>query len=180
MSEQPNTTPELISLLNNGKRLFEIEKYPDAIAQLQQAQILANSSNNSQTALGGEIQIWLANAYDAIGETKRAIAICQKLINHSDPTINKQANFLISIFSAPEINKLENVTSTLPPLAMDRSQAPKSFNASQLSSDPANKATDRLTTENRDPLKQNYLLIWFLITLTGIIILSLSAILLKI
>ncbi len=175
----PELIPEVISeLLNNGKKLFEVERYTEAIAQLEQAKILINP----QTTLGGEVQIWLANAYDAIGETKRAIAICRKLTNHSDPTINKQANYLISIFSAPELSELENVTSTLPNLTnLDRSVdvylSPKSFTASKLSSNDSSKAIASPTSQVLAPVRQNYLSIWLLITLAGIIILSSLAIL---
>jgi len=121
-------------LLNEAKSLFESEQYLKAIALLNQAQI----STSPETMVGGEIQIWLANTYDALSQTESAIAICQKLISHSDPVIAKQADYLLSIFSAPLINKLADVTSTLPDLTNLEASNSKSFTAS-MPIDTANK-----------------------------------------
>jgi tetratricopeptide (TPR) repeat protein len=98
--------------LEQGKALFEREKYLEAIAQLEQAQELVDF----QSALGGEVQIWRANTYDVIGKTAVAIAICQKLAHHPDSQIVKQATYLVTIFSAIDLSQLEDVTSTFPNL----------------------------------------------------------------
>lgn len=115
-------------LLEQSKTLFEREKYLEAIAHLEQAQELVEP----QLALGGEVQIWRANTYDVMGKTAMAIAICQKLINHPDPEIVKQANYLVTIFSAIDLSQLEDVNSTFPNLnKVQISVLPKSFSGTK-------------------------------------------------
>jgi len=155
-------------LLDKGKKLFELEKYPEAVAQLHQAQILVSPDS----ALGGEVQIWLANTYDVMGDTAMAIAICQKLINHEDLAIAKQANFLVNIFSAPELAPLQNVTSTLPNL----NPSPQSFaignspkrNTKENSNSNLSKSISNPTSD-QNSVNPNYLKIRILICLSILI-----------
>lgn len=161
--------------LENGKKLFEKEKYKDAITQLEQAQILIATdlaSSSAKLYLEGEIQIWLANTYDVLGDTTRAIAICQKLTDYKDPNIAKQANYLLTIFSAPPISKLEDVTSTLPNLQnLDRSEAPKSFSSSKLSENNSDQMIAANALKDQTPRQTNNLLIWLaIITFSAIAI----------
>jgi len=163
MSQAPNLNPSEFSdlqLLDRAKKLFEAEQYSAAKAQLEQAQILTSS----ETAIGGEIQIWLANTYDALGNVELAIAICTKLINHSNPVISKQADYLLSIFSAPPISKLEDVTSSLPDLTNLEASNSKSFTAATPTDGANNKNSQpqSLAVEpkiEQNPVRQN-LILW--------------------
>ena len=62
-------------LYQEGVSNFENGNYQKSIALLERARALAVV----ETTLGGEILIWLANAYDAVGKTEEAIAICRGL-----------------------------------------------------------------------------------------------------
>jgi tetratricopeptide (TPR) repeat protein len=164
--------------LENGKKLFEKEKYKEAIAQLEKAQLLIAPDlalSSAKLYLEGEIQIWLANTYDVLGDITRAISICQKLTDYKDPNIAKQANYLLTIFSAPPLSKLEDVTSTLPNLQnLDRSQSPKSFSSSQLSENNSDQAIAATALKDQVPMQTNNLLIWLAIITFSAIAISLG------
>ncbi|AFY74492.1 hypothetical protein Syn7502_02520 [Synechococcus sp. PCC 7502] len=141
MSSEPDLTdpnPNASDLLAKGKTLFELERYKDAISQFKQAELITSPSS----VLGGEVRIWLANAYDVLGETNVAIAICQNLTDHTDPTIVNQAHYLISIFSALPLRPVSS-SFTLPNL--EQASTPKlsgssinSLNSSTNSHSPTN------------------------------------------
>jgi tetratricopeptide (TPR) repeat protein len=164
--------------LENAKKLFERERYKEAIAHLEQAQILIAtdlSLSSAKLYLEGEVQIWLANTYDVLGDTTRAIAICQKLTDYKDSNIAKQANYLLTIFSAPPLSKLEDVTSTLPNLNnLDRSQVPKSFSSSKLLENSSDQAIASNTLKDQPSQQTNNLLIWLTITTFSAIAISLG------
>jgi tetratricopeptide (TPR) repeat protein len=91
---------------------FENGSYQAAIAKLEQA----NKAIEPLSIQGGEIQIWLANGYDAVGRTMEAIAICEKLKNHPDRQIRKSAAFVQEIISAPKLSPIENGIVKIPSL----------------------------------------------------------------
>jgi tetratricopeptide (TPR) repeat protein len=168
--DQNSQNQNLVSateFLENGKKLFQKEKYKEAIAQLEQAQLLIAPDlalSSAKLYLEGEIQIWLANTYDVLGDTTSAIAICQKLTEYKDPNIAKQANYLLTIFSATPLSQLEDVTSTLPNLQnLDRSQSPKSFSSSKLSENNSDQAIATNILKDQAPQQANNLLIWLAI-----------------
>jgi len=156
--------------LENGKNLFAKERYRDAIIQLEKAYLLITSDSTSSyqnLALEGEIQIWLANTYDVLGETSRSIAICQKLIEGKDPNVAKQANYLLTIFSAPPLSQLEDVISTLPNLNNLVTNYAKSLGSSKSKSQSLENNSKSSISANdpsgQVPVKTNNLLIWLAI-----------------
>lgn len=137
---------------------FERGDYQGAIAQFQQAL----SGVNEKTQIGGEIQIWLANAYDAVGNSTEAIALCRRLKNHSDRDVRKSANYVLGILSAPQLNQLKDVVSKIPSLqSLDASDSPSAL--------PSSKSTVNLKpeqeplppgTDNSESQLQNSWFIW--------------------
>jgi|GEM_PF-1917494 tetratricopeptide (TPR) repeat protein len=165
MQEPPEDDLSLAAeLVDRGKTLFELEKYTEAIAQFEQAQrLIFQHPFATQLSLGGEVQIWLANTYDVLGETQRAIAICQSILQHPDRQISKQANFLVSIFSALELKPVADVTLTLPNLAnIDKSRLTKSYSShnhsENLSKNAPKAAIAPIASSHPHNLK--YFLIW--------------------
>ncbi|NKB18722.1 MAG: tetratricopeptide repeat protein [Pseudanabaena sp. CRU_2_10] len=76
MEENSSSTEKTYQeIFQAGIFSFERGDYQGAIAQFQQAL----SGVNEKTQIGGEIQIWLANAYDAVGNSTEAIALCRRL-----------------------------------------------------------------------------------------------------
>ena len=97
-------------LYQEGVSNFESGNYQQAIALLERARALAIL----ESRLGGDILIWLANSYDAIGKTEEAIAMCRSLKKHPVGDIRKSAKYMLGILTAPPLSKLEGVTSEVP------------------------------------------------------------------
>jgi outer membrane protein assembly factor BamD (BamD/ComL family) len=107
-------------LYQKGISDFESGNYQQAIALLERARALVIA----ETILGGEILIWLANAYDAAGKTEEAIALCRHLKKHPTGSIRKSARYMLGILTAPQLSKLEGVVSEVPILeSPDRYQS---------------------------------------------------------
>ncbi len=120
MSEEINVEHIASELYQEGVSNFEGGNYQQAIAILERARALAIL----ETTLGGEILIWLANAYDAVGKTEDAIAICRNLKKHPINSVRKSARYMLSILTAPQLSKLEGVVSEVPILdSRDRYQS---------------------------------------------------------
>ncbi len=97
-------------LYQEAVRNFESGNYQQVIALLERARALAIW----ETGLGGDISIWLANSYDAVGKTDDAIALCRSLSKHPVGKVRKSARYMLGIFTAPQLSKLEGVVSEVP------------------------------------------------------------------
>ncbi|TYQ25669.1 hypothetical protein PseudUWO311_14500 [Pseudanabaena sp. UWO311] len=97
-------------LYQEGVSNFENGNYQQSIALLERARALAVL----ETTLGGEILVWLANAYDAVGKTEEAVAICRSLKKHPVNSVRKSARYMLGILTAPQLSKLEGVVSEVP------------------------------------------------------------------
>ncbi len=95
-----------------GQAAFERGSYREAVEFFEQAVKLAAAS----TALGGEIQTWLVNAYSAVGRDADAIALCQVLARHPDLDTRKQGKNLLYILQAPQLKRPTNWTIQIPDL----------------------------------------------------------------
>lgn len=125
-------------LYQKGVSSFESGNYQQAIALLDRARALAIL----ETTLGGEILIWLANAYDAIGKTEEAIALCRSLKKHPVNSVRKSARYMLGILTAPQLSKLEGVVSEVPIL-----QSPDSYQSKPV-------AKSNTTTNNQKPFRE--------------------------
>jgi tetratricopeptide (TPR) repeat protein len=107
-------TSELIQqYYQSGKDAFERGHYRQAIETLEKACSLVNRSS----ALGGEIQMWLLTAYQAAGKLEEAIALCQTVSRHPDPTTAKQGRRLLYILKAPRLKMRPEWITPIPDLA---------------------------------------------------------------
>ncbi len=84
---------------NTGKAAFESGQYGKSVQQLERACALVNR----QSPLGGEMQMWLVTAYEAAGQTRAAIALCQRLGQHPSLETRKQSRRLLAILEAPKL-----------------------------------------------------------------------------
>jgi tetratricopeptide (TPR) repeat protein len=106
-------TPEFEQNYQAGKDAFERGEYRLSVQYLEAAsQQVARSSR-----LGGEVQMWLVNAYEAKGMREKAIALCQELTVHPNPKIAKQASNLLYILQAPKLNRPQEWMTEIPDLA---------------------------------------------------------------
>ncbi len=110
MSEEINVEQIATELYQEGVSNFEGGSYQQAIALLERARDLSIL----ETVLGGEICIWLANAYDAAGRTDEAIALCRSFKKHPVNDVRKSARYMLGILTAPPLSKLEGVVSEVP------------------------------------------------------------------
>jgi tetratricopeptide (TPR) repeat protein len=135
-----------------GQDAFERGNYRESVEYFEKAVDLARAA----TPLGGEIQTWLVNAYNAVGRPTDAIALCEKLTIHPDTEVRKQAKNLLYILKAPQLKRpgnwmtkipdlgaiadndsqpLTNVTYTVPPKAPPRQRSepePEPIDPSQI------------------------------------------------
>ena len=121
-------------LYQEGVSNFENGNYQQSIALLERARALAVV----ETTLGGEILIWLANAYDAVGKTEEAIAICRGLKKHPVNSVRKSARYMLGILTAPQLSKLEGVVSEVPIL-----QSPDTYQSKPVARSKSSGDTER-------------------------------------
>lgn len=109
-----------------GRDAFERGRYGDAVRSLERANALVSPGSR----FGGEVQIWLATAYEAAGQRSEAIALCANLSRHPDPDTRKQSRRLKFILEAPALSKRKEWLVEIP----DMSQLEDSDPSNQLGS----------------------------------------------
>jgi hypothetical protein len=95
-----------------GQDAFDRGNYRIAVGHFEKAASLAKGA----TPLGGEIQMWLVNAYTAVGRQADATALCEKLMRHPDTEIRRQAKNLLYILKAPQLKRPGNWMTQIPDL----------------------------------------------------------------
>ncbi|MGY6530473.1 MAG: tetratricopeptide repeat protein [Cyanobacterium sp.] len=103
---------EFTKRYSQGKSAFECGQYRQSVKYLEDACKLV--SLNSR--LGGEVQMWLVNAYQAVGDGKSAIALCQNLCTHPHVDTKIQAQRLLYILQAPELQRPKEWMTEIPDL----------------------------------------------------------------
>ena len=104
-----------------GKIAFEKGEYRQSVQYLEEATELINATSR----LGGEAQIWLVTAYQAMGKEQDAIALCQTLTTHPHLNIRQQAQNLLYILKAPQLKRPKEWMSEIPDLANTSEGKPK-------------------------------------------------------
>ncbi|NJK39583.1 MAG: tetratricopeptide repeat protein [Oscillatoriales cyanobacterium RM2_1_1] len=87
-----------------GRAAFEAGRYRQAVIHLEAAQ----AQVQRDSPLGGEIQLWLATAYQALGREPEAVALCRQLTKHSQITTRKQARRLLEVLESPVLSNNAN------------------------------------------------------------------------
>lgn len=95
-----------------GKKAFECGKYRISLENFEKAIPLINDSSR----LGGEVKMWLVNAYLVNDKLEEAIALCEKLIKHPHPLIRQQSKDLLYIIKAPQLKRPKEWMSEIPDL----------------------------------------------------------------
>lgn len=83
----------------SGRDAFERGRYREAIDQLQEVVELVGKG----TQLGGQAQVWLVSSLEAVERRQEAIALCDILTRHPDPTTRTEARRLLYILKAPRL-----------------------------------------------------------------------------
>ncbi len=108
----PKNKAQAEEALQLGQRFFERGRYRKAIEQFQQALNLSNPMG----AKGGEVQMWLVNAYIAAGDDEAGLALCRKLILHPDLDTKQQSKRLLYILEAPALEMKPEWVTKIPDL----------------------------------------------------------------
>jgi outer membrane protein assembly factor BamD (BamD/ComL family) len=138
-------------LYQEGVSNFENGNYQQSIVLLERARALADL----ETTLGGEILVWLANAYDAVGKTEEAVAICRSLKKHPVNSVRKSARYMLGILTAPQLSKLEGVVSEVPILQSPDTYQSKPVARSKSSGDKEQKPFREVSLEKPNTNSSN-------------------------
>jgi tetratricopeptide (TPR) repeat protein len=96
----------------SGQAAFENGEYRIAVEYFQKA--IALVSRNSR--LGGEAQVWLVTAYEALGDRTAAINLCKQLTKHPHLETKKQGKRLLYILEAPQLVRPQSWMTEIPDL----------------------------------------------------------------
>jgi tetratricopeptide (TPR) repeat protein len=96
----------------SGQIAFERGEYRQAVGYF----LAAIAQVQPNTPIGGEIQIWLATAYEAAGEIPEAKALCQKLSNHPNLDTRQASKRMLYIMQAPELTRRDEWLIKIPDL----------------------------------------------------------------
>lgn len=96
-----------------GQTAFERGNYREAVSYFERGTALASGT----TPLGGELQLWLVNAYAAANRPEDAIALCEKLTRHPDLDTRKEGKRLLYILKAPRLRLKAEWRTEIPDLS---------------------------------------------------------------
>ncbi|HEY9889633.1 MAG TPA: hypothetical protein V6D02_14605, partial [Candidatus Obscuribacterales bacterium] len=92
------------------------------------------------TSLGGNIQLWLMNAYSAAGRQGDAIALGEKLATHPDYDVRKQGKRVLEILQAPQLKRRADWLTPIPDLSDLADNPDATFTLRQYDGPPKAKA----------------------------------------
>jgi tetratricopeptide (TPR) repeat protein len=96
----------------SGQIAFERGAYRQAVSSF----LAAMAQVQPNTKLGGEVQIWLATAYEAAGQIQEAKALCQKLASHPNLDTRQASKRMLYIMQAPELVRKDEWLTKIPDL----------------------------------------------------------------
>ncbi len=95
-----------------GKSAFERGEYRLAVSYL----LVAVTQVQTNTRLGGEVQVWLVTALEANGQIAEATALCQKLLSHPSLETRQATKRLLYIMQAPALLRRDEWMTKIPDL----------------------------------------------------------------
>ena len=104
-----------------GQAAFEQGRYRLSIQNFEEAQKFTSPYGR----VGGEVKMWLVNAYQAVGEEDKAIELCEKLVANSYGETKRQAQKLLYIIKAPKLERPKEWMTEIPNLDNVNENTPK-------------------------------------------------------
>jgi tetratricopeptide (TPR) repeat protein len=153
----------------NGKVAFENGKYRQAVEELQKACALLERNSR----LGGEVQIWLATAYEASGQNQQAIELCEQLKRHPYPETSKEAKRLQYILKAPKLERPKEWMTEIPDLATLSDQSKIRLAASPKKSKARSEVEEMEFIDLSQVNTQDNRFIWLALIVVGVTVISL-------
>ncbi len=151
-----------------GRDLLERGQYRLSVQNLEEATELVNLSSR----IGGEVQMWLVTAYQAVGRVQDAIALCQTLTRHPNPEIRKQSQGVLYILQAPQLKRPEEWMVKIPDSDAENQKKPQ-----YISSKPTNKIPEKPSIVSEDLSQMNTQDNYFIWVVLGFLLLILGGIL---
>jgi len=150
-----------------GRVAFENGQYREAIENLEKASALLTRN----TRLGGEVQIWLATAYEAAGRNEEAIALCKQLQRHPHSETSKQARRLLYILQAPKLKRPSEWMTEIPDLgALSDNESKMRLAANPTKSSTKKKPAEPEFVDLSQVNTKDNRFIWVAITAIGVIL----------
>lgn len=146
-----------------GKNALERGKYRLSIENLEKALEIVGFASR----LGGDTQILLVTAYQAIGNRDKAIALCQELTTHPNTTTRKKAQDVLYIIQAPELKRPESWMSKIPDLSQSEQTKPKYVTAKKSSRSYQKKVEPEIDLSQVETEDNKFL--WFALILTALV-----------
>jgi tetratricopeptide (TPR) repeat protein len=139
-------------IYQTGRYAFERGQYRQSVQDLEKASALVKRN----TAFGGEVQIWLVMAYQALGQPQAAIDLCRTLCQHPDLEIRQQSRRLLYILEAPKLETRPEWLSQIPDLSSLEDSGPE-FKRGENRRKPSKPAPPRfqVASEPIDPSQIN-------------------------
>jgi hypothetical protein len=119
-----NAEREAMAAYTTGQTAFERGLYRDSIDWFTKALTLISG----QSALGGDVQMWLVTAYDAAGQGEAAIALCRQLSTHANLETRQNSKRLLYILEAPKLQSKPEWLTQIPDLDPPNA-APRRYSA---------------------------------------------------
>jgi hypothetical protein len=96
-----------------GQIAFERGQYRQAVSHL----LVAVAQVQPNTRMGGEVQVWLATAFEGAGQIQEAKALCQQLSNHPNLDTRQASKRMLYIMQAPELTRRDEWLIKIPDLS---------------------------------------------------------------
>lgn len=148
-----------------GRDFLERGQYRLSVQTLEEATELVNLSSR----LGGEVQMWLVTAYQAVGRLEDAITLCQTLTRHPHPEIRKQSQGVLYILQAPKLKRPEEWMVKIPDSEAQTQKKPQ-----YIAAKPTTKSQDKSSLELEDLSQINTQDNYFIWVALGILLLILG------
>ena len=97
----------------SGQIAFERGEYRQAVSCL----LAALAQVQPTTKIGGEVQVWLATAYEATGQIAEAKDLCLQLANHPNLDTRQASKRMLYIMQAPELTRRDEWLIKIPDLS---------------------------------------------------------------
>ncbi|MEB3269030.1 MAG: hypothetical protein VKJ09_10865, partial [Leptolyngbya sp.] len=141
---------QAIALLNAGQSAFERGNYRNSVTAFEQAVKLANPN----TRLGGEISLWLVNAYAAADQADKATTLCEVLTRHPHWDTRKQSKRLLYILKAPKLRLKPEWQTRIPDLSELDTDGDRPLNLSRYPTPPRATAKAQATEPEPEDLSR--------------------------
>ncbi len=145
-----------------GKNALERGKYRISIENLEKALKIVGFASH----LGGDTQMLLVTAYQAVGERQNAIALCQELTTHPNMLTRKKASEVLYIIQAPELKRPETWMSKIPDLSKSDRTNPQYITAKKTSRKTQKKLEPEIDLSQVETEDNRFL--WFALILTAL------------